>query len=180
MKINPSDVKVPLKKTVEVKNGSVEVSLSKRSESDSLSFQEFVANYSEVVEASTIESAISQFNTYESIILETSESAELTPAQKKLPLNIQKALMQKMKKSGKKEEPEKGETKMHEKSETKKQEKVEDSEEEESKAQMEEECEDGEDGKPCGKDSCAKCKSMASSQKTKNLTKDDYIEKDKK
>lgn len=185
MKINPSDVKVPLQKKVEVRNGVVEVSLSKRSDADSLAYQEFVANYVQVVEASTIEDAAAKFGMYEAAILETSESAELTPAQKKLPPNVQKALMEKMKKNGKKQEPEKGETKKHEKSETKKEEKSEDSKKEESEAQMEEdedeeECDKGENGEPCGKDSCAKCKSQASSQKTKNLTKDDYIDKSKK
>lgn len=184
MKINPSDIKVPLQKTVEVKNGVVEVSLSKRSDADCQAYQEFVANYFEVVEASTIEEAAAQFTAYEKAILETSESAELTPAQKKLPPNVQKAIMEKMKKKGGKQEPEKGESKKHETSETKKQEKAEDSKEEESKAQMEEEeedeCDKGENGKPCGEDSCAKCKSKASSQKTKNLTKTDYTDKSKK
>lgn len=176
MKINPSDVKVPLQKTVEVKKGVVEVSLSKRSDAACQAYQEFVANYFEVVEASTIEEAAAQFIAHEAAILETSESAELTPAQKKLPPNVQKALLEKMKKKGGKEEPEKGETKKHEKSETKEEEKAEDKKEEESKAEMDEdECDKGENGKPCGEDSCAKCKSKASSQKTKNLTKDDKV-----
>lgn len=182
MKINPSDVKVPLQKKVEVKNGVVEVSLSKRSDTESLAYQEFVANYVQVVEASTIKDAAANFAIYEAVILESSESSELTPAQKKLPPNIQKALIEKMKKNGKKQEPEKGETKKHEKSETKKEEKSEDSEKEESEAQMEEEdeCEEGENNKPCEKDSCAKCKSKASGQKTKDLSKDDYLNKPKK
>jgi hypothetical protein len=178
MKINPNDVKVPLQKKVEVKNGVVEVSLSKRDPEASLACQEFVSAYASIVE-STVEEAIAEFVKYESAIIETSESAELTPAQKKLPPNVQKAIMEKMKKKGGKKEPEKGETGKHEKSETKTQEKSEDMKEEESKADMGE-CEDGEDGEPCEKDSCAVCKSKASSQKTKNLTKDDYIDKTKK
>lgn len=186
MKINPSDIKVPLQKTVEVKKGVVEVSLSKRSDAACQAYQEFVANYFEAVEASTVEEAAAQFIAHEAIILESSESAELTPAQKKLPPNVQKALLEKMKKKNGKQEPEKGETKKHEKSETKEQEKSEDKKEEESKAEMnededdEDECDKGQNGKPCGEDSCAKCKSKASSQKTKNLTKDDYIDKAKK
>jgi hypothetical protein len=175
MKINPTDVKVPLQKTVEVKNGVVEISLSKRNEEASLACQEFVATYASIAETSITE-AIAEFVKHESAILETSESAELTPAQKKLPPNVQKAILEKMKKKGGKQEPEKGETGKHEKSETKKQEKTEDMSEEESKAGMGE-CKDGEDGEPCGKDSCAVCKSKASYQKTKNLTKDDYIAK---
>jgi len=171
MKINPTDVKVPLQKTVEVKNGTIEVSLSKRNAEASLACQEFVSIYAAIAETSTVEEAIAEFVKHESAILETSESAELTPAQKKLPPNIQKAILEKMKKKG-----------GAEKSETKKEEKSEDMKKQESKAEMEEmdeeeECEDGEDGKPCGKESCAVCKSNASSQKTKNLTKDDYIAK---
>lgn len=177
MKINPSDVKVPLQKTVEVKNGVVEVSLSKRSDQAYKACQEFVADYAAIVESTTVEEAIAEFVKYESAIIETSESAELTPAQKKLPPNVQKAIMEKMKKSGKKQEPEKPETKKHESSETKKKESSEDMKKEESEAQMEEECDKGPDGEPCGKDSCAKCKSNASGQKTKNLTKEDYTKK---
>lgn len=164
MKINPNDVKVPLQKKVEVKNGVVEVSLSKRDPETCLACQEFVSAYAFVAE-STVEEAVAEFVKYESAIVETSESAELTPAQKKLPPNVQKAIMEKMKKKGGEKKPE-------------------DMKKEESKAEMEEEdeeeCEKGENGEPCGEESCAICKSKASSQKTKNLTKDDYIDKSKK
>jgi hypothetical protein len=188
MKINPADVKVPLQKTVEVKNGVVEVSLSKRSDQAYKACQEFVSDYAAIVESTTVEEAVAEFVKYESAIIESSESAELTPAQKKLPPNVQKAIMEKMKKTGKKQEPENSETKKHESSETKKKESSEDMKKEQSAAQMQEdqmqedqmqedECDQGPDGEPCGKDSCAKCKSNASGQKTKNLTKDDYTKK---
>lgn len=98
MKINKSDIKVPLKKTVEIKNNVAEVSLSKRSDEACEAFQEFVADYVNISESATVEEASSLFVQYENIILEKSDSAELTPAQKKLPPAIQKALLEKMKK----------------------------------------------------------------------------------
>jgi len=96
MIINPSEVKVPLKKVVTTIGGNFEVSLSKRSDSDSKVYQEFVAAYVAEVEGSTLEEAAAQFNTYEDIILENAEAGELTPAQKKLPLALQKMILKKM------------------------------------------------------------------------------------
>ncbi len=144
MKINPSDVKVPLKKTVEVKKGIVEVSLSKRDEQTSQAYQEFVTSYVASIDQATLAEAAAQFVAHEDAILETSESAELTPAQKKLPPNIQKALLEKMNKKKAKAQ-------------------MEEEEDDEMEDEMKDECEDGEGGKPCGKDSCAKCSSKASS-----------------
>ena len=62
MIIKPSDIKVPLKKVVTTIGGNFEVSLSKRSNSDSKVYQEFVAAYVAEVEGSTIEEAADQFN----------------------------------------------------------------------------------------------------------------------
>ena len=109
MIINPSDIKVPLKKVVTTIGGNFEVSLSKRSDSDSQAYQEFIAAYVAEVESSTIEEAAAQFVTYESIILEDAEAGELTPAQKKLPLFIQKMMLKKMNKNSPKAEDEKEE-----------------------------------------------------------------------
>lgn len=119
MKINPSDVKVPLQKTVEVKNGVVEVSLSKRSDESCKACQEFVASYLLIQPEITMQEAIAEFVKYESAIIETSESAELTPAQKKLPPNLQKAILEKMKKNGKSPEPDKEKDKEKEEEEDK-------------------------------------------------------------
>jgi hypothetical protein len=96
MIIKPSDVKVPLKKVVTTIGGNFEVSLSKRSNSDSEAYQEFVAAYVAEVEGSTIEQAAAQFNEYEDVILESAEAGELTPAQKKLPPFMQKMMLKKM------------------------------------------------------------------------------------
>ncbi len=158
MKINPSDIKVPLIKKVEVKNNEVEVSLSKRSDEASKAYQEFVASYVFVNEASTQEEAESLFVKYEDIILEQSESAELTPAQKKLPPVIQKAILEKMKKKQSKAQD------MEEKE-------MENEEEDEMEEEEEDcECEEGE-----AKKMCAKCESKASGQKTTFLNRNDIV-----
>ena len=124
MIIKPSDVKVPLKKVVTTIGGNFEVSLSKRNDSDSKAYQEFVAAYIAEVEGSTVEQASAQFNQYEDIILENAEAGELTPAQKKLPPFIQKIILKKMGKG--KGHPD-AENKKEQKSETGKDEKMEDS-----------------------------------------------------
>lgn len=149
MKINKSDIKVPLKKTVEVKNNVAEVSLSKRTEEASEAFKQFVFNYVNSSETATIEEASALFVQYEDVILEKSDSAELTPAQKKLPPAIQKAILEKMKKK---------QAKAQEMEE----------EEEEDEDEMEEEEEDEED--------MEEEKAKASGQKTTFLNKNDIVQ----
>jgi hypothetical protein len=149
MKINKSDIKVPLKKTVEVKNNVAEVSLSKRSEEASEAFKQFVFNYVNSSETATIEEASALFVQYEDVILEKSDSAELTPAQKKLPPAIQKAILEKMKKK---------QAKAQEMEE----------EEEEDEDEMEEEEEDEED--------MEEEKAKASGQKTTFLNRNDIVQ----
>ena len=149
MKINKSDIKVPLKKTVEVKNNVAEVSLSKRTEEASEAFKQFVFNYVNSSETATIEEASALFVQYEDVILEKSDSAELTPAQKKLPPVIQKAILEKMKKK---------QAKAQEMEE----------EEEEDEDEMEEEEEDEED--------MEEEKAKASGQKTTFLNRNDIVQ----
>lgn len=149
MKINKSDIKVPLKKTVEVKNNVAEVSLSKRTEEASEAFKQFVFNYVNSSETATIEEASALFVQYEDVILEKSDSAELTPAQKKLPPAIQKAILEKMKKK---------QAKAQEMEE----------EEEEDEDEMEEEEEDEED--------MEEEKAKASGQKTTFLNRNDIVQ----
>jgi hypothetical protein len=190
MKINPTDVKVPLQKTVEARNGTLEVSLSTMQESHAEVYQNFIANYinqSEVTESTKdkfMAEAIAQFERFKSVILESSD-AGLTPAQKKLPPAIQKALLKKQGKG----HPD-AENKKEQAMETKQGEK----EEEKATAAKKAACgtcenyKDGED--TCEDPNCAKCKSSAkksedlkkekamedakaASQKTKNLSKDD-------
>jgi hypothetical protein len=135
MKINKSDIKVPLKKTVEVKNNVAEVSLSKRTEEASEAFKQFVFNYVNSSETATIEEASALFVQYEDVILEKSDSAELTPAQKKLPPVIQKAILEKMKKKqAKAQEMEEEEEEMKEDEEMEEEDDEEEMEEEKAKA----------------------------------------------
>ena len=149
MKINKSDIKVPLKKTVEVKNNVAEVSLSKRTEEASEAFKQFVFNYVNSSETATIEEASALFVQYEDVILEKSDSAELTPAQKKLPPAIQKAILEKMKKK---------QAKAQEMEEEEKEDEDEMEEEEEDEEDMEEE------------------KAKASGQKTTFLNRNDIVQ----
>ena len=170
MIINPSDVKVPLKKVVTTIGGNFEVSLSKRSDSDSQAYQEFVAAYVAEVEASTIEEAAAQFVAYESIILENTEAGELTPAQKKLPPFIQKMMLKKMNKNGSDKKEEKSAVKDGEKKEEAAKAKC------ATKAQMLDEEDNEEDDEE--KSACAMKdkKAKASGQKTTMLSKKDVVD----
>ena len=170
MIINPSDVKVPLKKVVTTIGGNFEVSLSKRSDSDSKAYQEFVAAYVAEVEASTIEEAAAQFVAYESIILENTEAGELTPAQKKLPPFIQKMILKKMNKNSSDKKEEKSAVKDGEKKEEAAKAKC------ATKAQMLDEEDDEEDDEE--KSACAMKdkKAKASGQKTTMLSKKDVVD----
>ena len=171
MIIKPSDIKVPLKKVVTTIGGNFEVSLSKRSNSDSKVYQEFVAAYVAEVEGSTVEEAAAQFNTYEDIILESAEAGELTPAQKKLPPFMQKMMLKKMGKG----HPD-AENKKEQKSEVKDSEKKEESAKAKvaTKAQMMDE----ETGEPLDDETseCAmkdKKAKAATQENTKTLSKKD-------
>lgn len=146
MKINKSDIKVPLKKTVEIKNNVAEVSLSKRSDEACEAFVNFVADYVNLSESATAEEASALFVQYEDVILEKSDSAELTPTQKKLPPAIQKAILEKMKKK-----------------QAKAQEMEEDEEEDEEEEEEDEEMDEEE-------------KAKASGQKTTFLNKNDIVQ----
>ena len=150
MKINKSDIKVPLKKTVEVKNNVAEVSLSKRTEEASEAFKQFVFNYVNSSETATIEEASALFVQYEDVILEKSDYAELTPAQKKLPPVIQKAILEKMKK---------------------KQAKAQEMEEEEEEMEEDEEMEEEDDEEEIEEE-----KAKASGQKTTFLNRNDIVQ----
>jgi hypothetical protein len=161
MIIKPSDIKVPLKKVVTTIGGNFEVSLSKRSNSDSKVYQEFVAAYIAEVEGSTVEEAAAQFNTYEDIILESAEAGELTPAQKKLPPFMQKMMLKKMGKG----HPD-AENKKEQKSEVKDSEKKEESAK--AKVAMKAQMMDEED-----EDDMEAKKAKAAGQKTKLLSKKD-------
>lgn len=106
MKINLQNIKAPLQKNIFIKNGEIEVSLSSMDKKDEKIYKSFMSacasddkefvDTTDMDEESTIKACSIQFDKMKSMIMEKSESGELTPAQKKLPLAMQKAILQKM------------------------------------------------------------------------------------
>jgi hypothetical protein len=109
MKINPEDVKVPLEKTVEVANGEIQVSLAKMGDKKAALYKSFMSacasddkalvDTTEMDDESTMKACNVQFDKMQSMLMEESNSGELTPEQKKLPLALQKSILKKMDKS---------------------------------------------------------------------------------
>ncbi len=131
MKINPEDIKVPLEKTVEVKNGETQISLSKMADKKAVMYKSFMSacasddealvDTTDMDEESTMKACMVQFDKMQAMIMEESESGELTPAQKKLPPALQKAILEKMDKPS--------DPASHENEETEEEEKMEEGEE---------------------------------------------------
>ena len=109
MKINPEDVKVPLEKVVEVKNREVQVSLAKMDDAKAEMYKSFMStcasddkaliDTTDMDDESTMKACAVQFDKMKKMLMEKSNSGELTPAQKKLPPALQKAILKKMDKS---------------------------------------------------------------------------------
>ena len=133
MKINPEDIKVPLEKIVEVKNGETQISLSKMADKKAVMYKSFMSacasddkalvDTTDMDKESTMKACMVQFDKMQAMIMEESESGELTPAQKKLPPALQKAILQKMDKPS--------DPASHENEETEEEEKMEEGEDEE-------------------------------------------------
>lgn len=134
MKINPQDVKVPLEKTVEIKNGEVQISLSKMADKKAIIYKSFMStcasddkalvDTTEMDEESTMKACMVQFDKMQAMLMEESDSGELTSEQKKLPPALQKKILEKMGKSA--------DQTSHENEETEEEEKMEEEDEEES------------------------------------------------
>lgn len=130
MKINPEDIKVPLEKTVEVKNGETQISLSKMADKKAVMYKSFMSacasddealvDTTDMDEESTMKACMVQFDKMQAMLMEESDSGELTPAQKKLPPALQKAILEKMDKPS--------DPASHENEETKEEEKMEEGE----------------------------------------------------
>jgi len=130
MKINPEDIKVPLEKIVEVKNGETQISLSKMADKKAVMYKSFMSacasddkalvDTTDMDKESTMKACMVQFDKMQAVIMEESESGELTPAQKKLPPALQKAILQKMDKPS--------DPASHENEETEEEEKIEEGE----------------------------------------------------
>lgn len=133
MKINPEDIKVPLEKIVEVKNGETQISLSKMADKKAVMYKSFMSacasddkalvDTTDMDKESTMKACMVQFDKMQAMIMEESESGELTPAQKKLPPALQKAILEKMDKSS--------DPASHENEETEEEEKMEEGEDDE-------------------------------------------------
>lgn len=106
MNINPEDIKVPLEKTVEIKNGEAQVSLAKMADKKAVVYKSFMStcasddkalvDTTDMDDESTMKACAMQFDKMQSMLMEESNSGELTPAQKKLPPALQKAILKKM------------------------------------------------------------------------------------
>lgn len=120
MKINPEDIKVPLEKVVEVKNREVQVSLAKMDDKKAAIYKSFMSacasddkalvDTTDMDDESTMKACMMQFDNMKAMLMETSNSGELTPAQKKLPPALQKAILRKMDKPSDPESHEEEET----------------------------------------------------------------------
>jgi len=130
MKINPEDVKVPLEKIVEVKNREVQVSIGKMTDTKAAMYKSFMSvcasddkalvDTTDMDDQSTMKACAVQFDKMKAMLMEKSDSGELTPAQKKLPPALQKAILKKMDKSS--------DPSSHENKETEEEEKMEEGE----------------------------------------------------
>ena len=130
MKINPEDVKVPLEKIVEVKNREVQVSIGKMTDTKAAMYKSFMStcasddkalvDTTDMDDESTMKACAVQFDKMKAMLMEKSDSGELTPAQKKLPPALQKAILKKMDKSS--------DPASHENKETEEEEKMEEGE----------------------------------------------------
>ena len=106
MKINLGDIKAPLQKTIEIRNGEYEVSLSKMERKQEHVYkcfmnhcannEEDLVNTAGMNKEDTISTCSMQFDKMKTMMMEKSTSGELTPAQKKLPPALQKAILRKM------------------------------------------------------------------------------------
>lgn len=133
MKINPEDIKVPLEKIVEVKNGETQVSLAKMADKKAAVYKSFMSacasddkalvDTTDMDDESTMKACMVQFDKMQGMLMEESDSGELTPAQKKLPPALQKAILEKMDKPS--------DPASHENEETEEEEKMEEGEDDE-------------------------------------------------
>lgn len=106
MKINLKNIKTPLQKIVSIKSDEIEVSLSAMNKKDENIYKSFMnacasddkalVDTTDMDEESTMKACMVQFDKMQAMLMEESNSGELTPAQKKLPPALQKAILKKM------------------------------------------------------------------------------------
>ena len=106
MKIEPSEIKIPLKKTVSTLNGETEVSLSAMDEKESGVYKSYMShcamnddmfvNTAGMDKKQTMSTCAGNYPKMQKMLAEESPSGGLTPAQKKLPPALQEAILKKM------------------------------------------------------------------------------------
>lgn len=106
MKIKSEDIEVPLEKTVQIRNGEIQVSIGKMADEKVALYKSFMStcasddealvNTAEMDDELTMKTCAIQFNKMQAMLMEKSNSGELTPGQKKLPPALQKAILKKM------------------------------------------------------------------------------------
>ena len=126
MKIDPNEIKLPLKKTVQTLNGEIEVSLSAMDSKEAGVYKSYMSscamddevfvNTAGMDKTQTMGACSNYYDKVQAMLNEESMAGGLTPAQKKLPPALQQAILKKM---GKEDPEETEETEEAEASEEK-------------------------------------------------------------
>jgi hypothetical protein len=106
MKIDPNEIKTPLKKTVSTTNGETEVSLSAMDKQEAMLYKSYMSscameddmfiNTAGMDKESTMNTCANYYSKVQDVINEESSEGGLTPGQKKLPPALQQAILKKM------------------------------------------------------------------------------------
>lgn len=106
MKIDPNEIKLPLKKTVQTFNGDIEVSLSAMDSKEAGIYKSYMSscamddkmfiNTAGMDKTQTMNTCANYYGQVEKMLNEESTAGGLTPAQKKLPPALQQAILKKM------------------------------------------------------------------------------------
>jgi hypothetical protein len=106
MKIEPTEIVLPLVKTVVINNGEAEVSLSSMDEKEAGIYKSYMSSCAMDDDAfvktagmdkkQTMEACAANYGKMKTMLAEEDPSGELTPAQKKLPPALQQSILKKM------------------------------------------------------------------------------------
>jgi len=106
MKIDPNEIKLPLKKTISTFNGETEVSLSAMDKKEAGVYKSYMSccamedhmfvNTAGMDKTQTMNTCANHYGQVQDMLNEECSTGGLTPAQKKLPPALQKAILKKM------------------------------------------------------------------------------------
>jgi hypothetical protein len=106
MKIDPSEIKLPLKKTVSTFNGETEVSLSAMDKKEVGIYKSYMSSCAMddkmfvdtegMDKSQTMNTCANYYEKVQAMLNEESKAGGLTPGQKKLPPALQQAILKKM------------------------------------------------------------------------------------